>query len=128
MVDVGLAAAAGEPNIKQKLQDGVTLNGRKYRNDIDGYNLLPYLSGKVKDSPRKDFIYVNDDGQVVAMRLGGRNRQVNPTSRSRPSSCTGRPSTADCRIASITHTVSTPSSRPGADSAPSMIARAKCSA
>jgi arylsulfatase len=26
------------------------------------------LSGKVKESPRKEFIYVNDDGQIVAMR------------------------------------------------------------
>ena len=44
------------------------LNGRRYRNYIDGYNMLDYLSGKEKESPRKEFIYVNDDGQIVAMR------------------------------------------------------------
>jgi arylsulfatase len=64
------AAAAGAPDIKEKLKEGVELNGRKYRNYIDGYNQLDYLSGEADESPRKEFIYVNDDGQVVAMRVG----------------------------------------------------------
>jgi len=63
-----LAAAAGAPDIAEKLKAGVELNGRKYRNYVDGRNLLDYLSGKAKESPRKEFIYVNDDGQIVAMR------------------------------------------------------------
>jgi arylsulfatase len=62
------AAAAGDPNIKQKLAEGTELIGRKYRNYIDGHNVLDYLSGNVKDSPRHEFIYVNDDGQIVALR------------------------------------------------------------
>jgi len=62
------AAAAGDLEIKDKLAKGTKLNGRKYKNYIDGYNQLDYLSGKAKESPRKEFIYVNDDGQVVAMR------------------------------------------------------------
>jgi arylsulfatase len=62
------AAAAGDPGIKDKLLQGVELNGRKYRNYIDGHNMLDYFSGKAKESPRKDFMYVNDDGQVVAIR------------------------------------------------------------
>ena len=56
------------PDIKERLRKGVKLNGRQYRNYIDGYNMLDYLSGKEKESPRKEFIYVNDDGQIVAMR------------------------------------------------------------
>jgi arylsulfatase len=64
------AAAAGDPEIAEKLKKGVELNGRSYKNYIDGYNQLDYLSGKAKESPRKEFIYVNDDGQVVAMRTG----------------------------------------------------------
>lgn len=63
-----LAAAAGASDIKQQLRDGVDLNGRKYRNYIDGYNQLDYLSGKAKASSRKEFWYVNDDGQIVAAR------------------------------------------------------------
>ncbi|WP_269541751.1 arylsulfatase [Cerasicoccus fimbriatus] len=62
------AAAAGNTEIKQELLDGVDLNGRSYRNHIDGYNLLPYLTGEVEESPRKEFFYVNDDGAIVAMR------------------------------------------------------------
>jgi arylsulfatase len=62
------AAAAGAPDIKDKLFKGVELNGRRYRNYLDGYNQLDYLSGRAKESPRSEFIYVNDDGQVVAMR------------------------------------------------------------
>ncbi len=67
---VTFAAAAGAPDIKEKLMEGVELNGRKYRNHPDGYNMLDYFSGKTEESPRKEFIYVNDDGQVVALRLG----------------------------------------------------------
>lgn len=63
-----LAAAAGASDIKQKLAQGVELNGRKYRNYVDGYNQLDYLGGKTDQSPRNEFIYVNDDGQIVALR------------------------------------------------------------
>jgi len=62
------AAAAGAPDIKEQLRKGTTLNGRKYRNYVDGYNQLDYLSGKTDESPRHEFWYVNDDGQVVAAR------------------------------------------------------------
>jgi arylsulfatase A-like enzyme len=62
------AAAAGAPDIKDKLKKGIELNGRKYRNHVDGYNMLDYLSGKAEESPRKEFWYVNDDGQIVAAR------------------------------------------------------------
>ncbi len=62
------AAAAGATDIKDQLAKGVELNGRKYKNYIDGYNQLDYLTGKAKESPRHEFMYVNDDGQVVAIR------------------------------------------------------------
>ena len=63
------ASIAGDPNIKDKLLKGVALNGRKYKNYIDGYDLTDYLTGKTSASPRKEFIYVNDDGQIVAIRF-----------------------------------------------------------
>ncbi|QEG02794.1 Arylsulfatase [Stieleria maiorica] len=62
------AAIGGNTDIKDELKSGVTLNGRDYKNHIDGYNLLDYLTGESDDSPRKEFMYVNDDGQIVAMR------------------------------------------------------------
>ncbi|MBB01271.1 MAG: arylsulfatase [Planctomyces sp.] len=64
------AAVAGAPDIKEQLKEGVELNGRKYRNYIDGYNLTDYLTGEAEECPRKEFMYVNDDGQVVALRYG----------------------------------------------------------
>ena len=62
------AAIAGAPDIKERLLKGTEINGRTYRNYLDGYNMLDYLSGKAKESPRNEFWYVNDDGQIVAAR------------------------------------------------------------
>lgn len=62
------AAAAGDADIKSKIMKGVSLNGRSYKNYIDGVNQLEYLTGKVKESPRKGFVYVNDAGSVAALR------------------------------------------------------------
>ena len=36
---------------------------------IDGYNLLPYLTGEVEKSPRQGFVYFSDDGDVLALRF-----------------------------------------------------------
>lgn len=62
------AAIGGDPNVKSKIMEGVTMEGRSYKNYIDGYNQLDYLTGKVDESPRKGFIYVNDAGEVAALR------------------------------------------------------------
>ena len=58
----------GAPDIKERLLEGVELNGRSYKND--GYNLLDYLSGKTDTPPRNAFIYVNDAAEVIAIRVG----------------------------------------------------------
>jgi arylsulfatase len=62
------AAIAGDTDVKERLLKGAAINGRSYRAHLDGYNQLDYLTGKSKVSPRNEFIYVNDDGQVVALR------------------------------------------------------------
>lgn len=64
------AAVAGNENIVEQLREGVELNGRTYRNYIDGVNLLDYLTGKTDESPRKHFIYTDDGGNIVAIRVG----------------------------------------------------------
>ena len=48
-----LLAAAGEPDITEKLLDGHQIGDKTYKVHIDGYNLLPYLSGAAKESPAK---------------------------------------------------------------------------
>jgi arylsulfatase len=62
-------AAAGEPEIKEKLLKGYKAGNRTYKVCIDGYNMLPYFEGKEKESPRKFYFYVNDDGELVALRF-----------------------------------------------------------
>jgi arylsulfatase len=64
------AAIAGDTDVKERLLKGTTINGRRYRNHIDGENLLDYLSGKTEQSPRNDFMYVGDEGQILAIRYG----------------------------------------------------------
>ncbi len=62
-------AAAGEPDIKQELLKGdVESLGRTYKVHLDGYNLLPMLTGKSEDSPRKEICYFSDDGDLTALR------------------------------------------------------------
>jgi arylsulfatase len=63
-----LVAAAGDPNITEKLLQGYQANGKTFKVHLDGYNLLPYLTGQTKKSPRDSFIYCNDDQQVTCLR------------------------------------------------------------
>jgi arylsulfatase len=48
---------------------GTRAIGRTYKNHIDGVNLLPYLTGQVKECPRNFFFYFSDDGDVLGVRL-----------------------------------------------------------
>jgi len=62
-------AAAGEPDIKEKLkQGGVEAIGRTYKVHLDGYNILPLLTGATDKSPRKEIFYFSDDGDLTALR------------------------------------------------------------
>lgn len=63
-----LLAAAGDADIKDRLLQGTTIDGKDYKVHLDGYNQLPYLTGDSGESARKEFFYFNDDGAVVALR------------------------------------------------------------
>ncbi len=72
------AAAAGKIDIKEDLLNGYKAIGRTYKNHLDGYNMIEYLSNadsyktpteSYQASPRKEFWYFNDDGAPVAIRL-----------------------------------------------------------
>ena len=62
-------AMAGEPGIVEKAKKGYKACGRTYKNHIDGYNLLPYLTGQVQKGPRNLFVYVSDDGDILGIRF-----------------------------------------------------------
>ncbi|GAB5451592.1 MAG: arylsulfatase [Halioglobus sp.] len=61
-------AAAGEPDVKEKLLSGHSAIGRRYKVHLDGYNFLPLLTGEAEESPRKEVFYFSDDGDLTAMR------------------------------------------------------------
>jgi arylsulfatase len=63
-----LLAAAGDTDCGERLKEGTTVNGRKYKNHIDGFNFLPYLTGQTKQGPRDWFFYFSDDGDVLGIR------------------------------------------------------------
>jgi arylsulfatase len=65
-----LLAAAGDPDVSQKLLDGYKTGDKNFSVHIDGFNQLPYITGEVKESPRDYFFYVSDDGGVMAVRVG----------------------------------------------------------
>jgi arylsulfatase len=62
-------AAAGEPDIKEKLKKGkYKAIGRSYKVHLDGYNILPLLTAETDKSPRKEIFYFSDDGDLTALR------------------------------------------------------------
>jgi arylsulfatase len=61
-------AMAGAPDVPEQLKTGYEAGGVTYKNHIDGYNLLPYLTGEVDESPRNLFFYFSDDGDVLGIR------------------------------------------------------------
>jgi arylsulfatase len=61
-------AMAGEPDIKEKLLKGHQAGQKTFKVHLDGYNQLPYLTGQRPDSPRKEFFYFSDDGDLIALR------------------------------------------------------------
>jgi arylsulfatase A-like enzyme len=63
-----LMAAAGDPDIADQLLRGHQAGGKTYRVHLDGYNQLPYLTGQQERGARKEFVYFNDDGDLVALR------------------------------------------------------------
>jgi len=63
-------AAAGKEDIKEDLLDGYSSKalGRKYKIHLDGYNVLPLLTGETEESPRREIFYFSDDGDLTALR------------------------------------------------------------
>ena len=63
-----LLAIAGDTEVKDKLLKGYKVGDMTYKVHLDGYNLVPYLTGQAAKSPRDSFIYINDDQQVTGLR------------------------------------------------------------
>ncbi|MBM7322101.1 arylsulfatase [Agrobacterium sp. S2] len=65
-----LLAAAGDADVKSRLLEGWRPEGSSttFKNHLDGYNQLDFLTGKSDKSARNLFFYFDDDGNLVATR------------------------------------------------------------
>jgi len=63
-----LLAMAGDTDVSQKLLKGYKLGDMNYKVHLDGYNLVPYLTGEADKTPRESFLYCNDDQQLTGLR------------------------------------------------------------
>src|SRR3990172_185405 len=63
-----LLAIAGDEEVTQKLLKGYKVGDTTYKVHLDGYNLVPYLTGQAEKSPRESFLYCNDDQQLTGLR------------------------------------------------------------
>lgn len=70
---VTFAAAAGDPDVKEKCLKGQQKCGDKsFKVHLDGYDLTALLKDPPEDrngGPRQEFVYWNDDGQLCGIRL-----------------------------------------------------------
>jgi len=64
-----LLAAAGDTTITERLLKGNSIGGKTFKVHLDGYNQLLYLTGQQPASPRHEFYYFDDDGELVATRV-----------------------------------------------------------
>jgi arylsulfatase len=65
-----LLAAVGEPDLVNKMKGGMAVGKKKAKLHLDGYNFLPYLTGKQDKGPREVFHYLSDEGLPVGVRVG----------------------------------------------------------
>ena len=63
-----LLAAAGEPDIVEKLKQGHQANGKTFKIHADGYNFLPYFKGEAEKGPREEIFYFGQGGELNAVR------------------------------------------------------------
>lgn len=62
-------AAAGVPDVVEKLKTGYKANGKEFKIHADGYNFMPYFKGEVEESPREEYFYFGQGGELNAIRV-----------------------------------------------------------
>jgi arylsulfatase len=63
-----LSAAAGIPDIKEKMAKGFSANGKQFKVKLDGYNFVPYFQGTEAKGPRDSIFYFDQGGNLNAIR------------------------------------------------------------
>lgn len=63
-----LLAAAGDPDVKEKLLKGMKVGDKTFKNHLDGYNFLPFFKGETAEGPRHEFFYFGAGADLMALR------------------------------------------------------------
>jgi arylsulfatase len=63
-----ILAAAGVPDVKEQLLKGMKVGDTTFKVHLDGYNMLPLLTGQTTVDPRKEFFYFGDEGGLNCLR------------------------------------------------------------
>jgi len=64
-----LVAAAGVPDVREKLLKGYTAGDKTFKNHLDGYNFLPFFKGQEAKPPRREIFYFDDNANLNAVRV-----------------------------------------------------------
>jgi arylsulfatase len=63
-----LCAAAGIPDIKEKMKAGFNAGKKTFKVHLDGYNFMPFFRGDVAQGPRDSIYYFDQGGNLNAIR------------------------------------------------------------
>jgi arylsulfatase A-like enzyme len=63
-----ILAAAGEPDVTEKLLTGHEAGEKTFKVHLDGYDFKPYFQGDVSEGPRREIFYFSDNADLMAVR------------------------------------------------------------
>ena len=63
-----LCAAAGIPDIKERMKTGFQAGGKTFKVHLDGYNFMPFFKGDEQKGPRDSIYYFDQGGNLNAIR------------------------------------------------------------
>jgi arylsulfatase len=63
------AAAGGDLDVVARCMKTCQSGNKSFKVHLDGHNLMPFFKGEMKESPRKEFLYWSDDGDLLALRV-----------------------------------------------------------
>lgn len=64
-----LLAAAGDPDIKKELKQGLQVGDKSFKTHLDGYNFMPFFKGETDKGPRREIFYFDDNASLNAVRV-----------------------------------------------------------
>jgi arylsulfatase len=62
-------AAAGDPEVKEKLKKGMKVGDKTFKVHLDGYNFMPFFKGEQAKGLRREIFYFDDNANLNALRV-----------------------------------------------------------